>query len=184
MNKSKLFLSTLFMSLMLAVSLQGQTLAMNDPEVSNEKAPVVSGTSGKMEKVSFTYKVYGSIPEKKPAFEEEHFLGKELTAKWNTFLVNYTQKYEMSVGFSNSVVEIQKPAVYNAVNKVNKYLKKAVRKGDISQEEARKELSHILDCANVICTETQTEDFELAASKAEDPSEIIALFDSVDLQQL
>lgn len=132
--------------------------------------------------VKFTYSVYGEIPTVKATFEEEHFLGASLNAKWNTFIQTYTRVYDVSVGFSGSTVEVAKPAVYNAVQKVNKYYKKAVRKGTVPSEEALQKLNHILDCANVICMENDTEAFETAIANAKTIEETIALFDHVKLE--
>ena len=130
----------------------------------------------------FVYSVYGEIPTAKATFEEEHFLGNPLTNKWNTFIQNYTHIYDMSVGFSGSTVEVSKPAIYNAVVKVNKYYKKAVRKGTVDKNVAIQKLSHILDCANVIYTEAETAAFEQAVSETKEAEEIIALFDKVELK--
>jgi hypothetical protein len=130
----------------------------------------------------YLFTIYGAIPNPKVTFEEEHFLGGELTAKWNAFNQNYTHVYSVSIGPSTSSAEIVKPAVYNAVNKVNAYYKKAVRKGLISKEEAIRKLSHIFDCANVICFDDQSVSFEHAVNKAASPEEIIALFDCVDIK--
>jgi len=130
----------------------------------------------------YLFTVYGSIPNPKVTFEEEHFLGSELTAKWNAFNQNYTHVYSVSIGPSTSGAEIVKPAVYNAVNKVNAYYKKAIKKGLVSREVAARKLSHIFDCANVICFDDQSVSFERAVNKAASPEEIIALFDCVDLK--
>lgn len=144
------------------------------------KATETPGKNSPTEK--FVYSVYGEIPTAKATFEEEHFLGNPLTSKWNTFIQNYTHIYDMSVGFSGSTVEVSKPAIYNAVMKVNKYYKKAVRKGTVDKDIAIQKLSHILDCANVISTETETETFEQAISETKEAEEIIALFDKVELK--
>lgn len=177
-------LSALFVSLIFAASLQGQTLAMNHSMASPGNDPVISVPSEKGVKPTFIFQVYGDIPEKKPTFEEEHFLGNAIASKWNPFLANYTQEYEMKVGLSNSVIEIQKPAIYNAVTKVNKHLKKIIRKGLISESDAQQKLGHILDCANVICFENETREFEQALLDSKEPSDIIALFETVVLQKL
>lgn len=147
----------------------------------NSKNTVSKAVSVRSAETVYVYTVYGEIPVAKTAFEEEHFLGGELTKKWNTLNANYTHVYNVSVGFTDSGTEIVKPAIYNAVLKVNKYYRKALRKGLVSKDNAVKELSHILDCANVICFEDQTEGFEEAVSKAGEPQEIIALFNQVKL---
>lgn len=159
-----------------------QTYAADAPDnkKSVKKAAAKAAPMENAEAV-YTYTVYGEIPVAKPVFEEDHFLGGELTKKWNTLNTNYTHVYDVSVGFSDSGTEIVKPAVYNAVLKVNKYYRKAVRKGMVGKDEAVKELSHIFDCANVICFEDNTRDFEEAVSQADGPEQLIALFNRVKL---
>ena len=49
-------------------------------------------------------------------------------------------------------------------------------------KEACQQMSHVLDCANIICTEENTSDFEQAVSSAKTPEEIITLFESVELK--
>lgn len=174
MKRIMLFSIVALLAVQLTFAQQLPVLAMNAP---------VSGNSGhelmKDEEGLFVFEVYGTIPAPKATFEEEHFLGGELTAKWTAFNQNYTRVYNVTVGFSDAAVEIVKPVIYKAVNKVNKFYKRNTRKGLVAREEAICKLSHILDCANVICFEDGTKAFEDALSGVETPEEIIALFDKV-----
>ena len=49
---------------------------------------------GKKPKAAFIFDVYGEIPTTKPVFEAEHYLGSDITGKWNTFIQNYTHEYD------------------------------------------------------------------------------------------
>ena len=42
-------------------------------------------------------------------------------------------------------------------------------------------MSHILDCANVICFESDTENIEKAAREAKSGEDVVALFNKVEL---
>lgn len=132
-------------------------------------------------KMAYSYDVYGEIPNVTPAFPSDHYLGGSITAKWNTFVENYTNEYSVSVGLSDSGIEIVKPAVYNAVERANKYVKKALKKGEMSKEEAIQQMAHILDCANVICFESETAEFEREAKDAKEGKDVIELFKKVSL---
>ena len=46
------------------------------------------------------------------------------------------------------------------------------------------ELGHILDCANVMCFDDNSKPFEEALKSADEPEEIIALFNQVTLRKL
>ena len=128
--------------------------------------------------------LYGEIPTTKPVFEAEHYLGSDITGKWNTFIQNYTHEYDVTIGFTDSSVEILKPSIYKAVNKVNKYYKKALKKEEVSREVATFNMGHILDCANVMCFDDNSKSFEEALKSADEPEEIIALFNQVTLRKL
>lgn len=119
--------------------------------------------------------IWWEIPNVKPAFDEEHFLGGEITKKWNTFLCNYTHTYEVEVGLSSSGTEFRKPAVFKAVERVNKYVKKSYKSQHMTKEEAIRIMSHVLDCANIICLESDTAALEEAAGDANTAEEALAL---------
>lgn len=147
-------------------------------------AALLMGTVAHMaaqDKKEFTLEVYGGeIPNVKPAFDEEHFLGGEITKKWNTFLCNYTHTYEVEVGLSSSGTEFRKPAVFKAVERVNKYVKKSYKSQHMTKEEAIRIMSHVLDCANIICLESDTAALEEAAGDA-NTAEALAFFDHIKL---
>ena len=148
-------------------------------------AALLMGTIAHMaaqDKKEFTLEVYGGeIPNVKPAFDEEHFLGGEITKKWNTFLCNYTHTYEVEVGLSSSETEFRKPAVFKAVERVNKYVKKSYKSQHMTKEEATRIMSHVLDCANIICLESDTAALEEAAGDANTAEEALAFFDHIKL---
>jgi len=148
-------------------------------------AALLMGTIAHMaaqDKKEFTLEVYGGeIPNVKPAFDEEHFLGGEITKKWNTFLCNYTHTYEIEVGLSSSGTEFRKPAVFKAVERVNKYVKKSYKSQHMTKEEAIRIMSHVLDCANIICLESDTAALEEAAGDANTAEEALAFFDHIKL---
>ena len=148
-------------------------------------AALLMGTIAHMaaqDKKEFTLEVYGGeIPNVKPAFDEEHFLGGEITKKWNTFLCNYTHTYEIEVGLSSSGTEFRKPAVFKAVERVNKYVKKSYKSQHMTKEEAIRIMSHVLDCANIICLESDTAALEEAAGDANTAEEALAFFYHIKL---
>lgn len=148
-------------------------------------AALLMGTVAHMaaqDKKEFTLEVYGGeIPNVKPVFDEEHFLGGEITKKWNTFLCNYTHTYEVEVGLSSSGTEFRKPAVFKAVERVNKYVKKSYKSQHMTKEEAIRIMSHVLDCANIICLESDTAALEEAAGDANTAEEALAFFDHIKL---
>lgn len=179
---------TLVAALMLCAGLtaQAQVLAVNTLAAAAD-TEVKAGRAAKVPEASraaaplFVFHTNGDIPVAETAFPEEHYLGGDVSKKWNTFLANYTHEYSVSVGLSNSGYEYIKPAVFNAVNRANKYVKKALKSHSMTKDEAVSKLSHMLDCANVIFYEPDTDKFEAAAKAAKTGADVIRLFDSVKL---
>lgn len=100
------------------------------------------------------------------------------------FITNYRRIYNVSTGFSGQTVEIAKPTIYNAVIKVDKFIRKAVNKGDVSKEEAITTLKHIFDCANALAIERDTQSFEKEIANAKTPESIILIFKLVTLEYI
>jgi len=173
---------SLALSLNLAVS--AQDLAMSGQPVIPSVLSASETETNVTSETTFSYTVYGEIPTAQTAFEEEHFLGGSLNSRWNTFLANYTHEYKVEVGLSHSGTEIIKPRIYHAVMRANKYVKKSLKKKSMSSEEAILALTHILDCANVICFEEGTTALEEAAQEAKTGEEVLALFQKVKLVRM
>lgn len=129
----------------------------------------------------FTFYVYDDLSAQNVEIIESHYLGTAITPKWNIFLKNYTHRYDVSVGLSDNGFEIRKPAVYHAVMRANKYVRKMLRKGELSHGDAVREMTHVLDCANTVIFESDTKDFEQAAEDAASGEEALQFFDSVVL---
>ena len=60
----------------------------------------------------------------------------------------------------------------------------ALKKEEVSREVATFNMGHILDCANVMCFDDNSKSFEEAVKSADEPEEIIALFNQVTLRKL
>ena len=62
---------------------------------------------------------------------------------------------------------VRKPVIYDAVMKIERYLKKSVKKGTISMETATDDFNKVLDVANSVCT-ADTKSFEKEISSTND----------------
>lgn len=171
--------------LILAADSYAQDLAMTvNDGVLSEKSEVKAEPKAEAPKAEFVFPVYGEIPVAKVEFEEEHFLGDAIAKKWNTFLKNYTRVYDVEIGLTDSGSEIRKPAVFKAVERANRYVKKAWRNKTMDTDKAITVMAHILDCANVICFDDDTEAFEKKAKEAKTGEEVIDLFSRVKLEMM
>jgi len=130
----------------------------------------------------YTLTVYTSVSKSESSFDEKHPLCNSLNCSWNRFQANYRRVSKVSTGFSGQAVEIYKPAIYNAVVKTDKYIRKAASKGEITKEDAIATLKHILDCANALAMESDTKSFEKEIAGAKTPESIIRFFSQVELE--
>lgn len=168
MNKKILMISIFGM---LAAGIQ-TTVAKSSNSTNNEEAH------------HYTLEVVDMDNVKPSNDAQEHFLGSSITPKWNTFLYNYVHQYENSVGFSNSLTEVSKPSVYHAVMKVNKFIKKEIKEGKMSTDEAIRDMGHVLDCANAIIENTDTENIERDLAKYKDADQLITFFSHIEIKKI
>lgn len=125
--------------------------------------------------------VYTKTDYKPALFEEAHFLGPEIAVKWNNFQQKYKVVHEQSVGLTGKTVEIRKPAVYNAVNKINNYLKKSLKKGEITKSEVIRIMDHVLTCSIELYSEPDTLAIEKDIAASKNIADILNIFESIKI---
>jgi len=125
--------------------------------------------------------VYTKTDYKPALFEEDHFLGPEIALKWNDFQQKFKVVHEQSVGLAGKTVEIRKPAVYNAVNKINNYLKKSLKKGAIAKPEVIRIMDHVLTCSIELYSEPDTSAIEKDIMAAKNSEELVSIFESIKI---
>lgn len=78
---------------------------------------------------------------------DHHFLGDDIARK--IYLFNRDYSYQESVAPGNSATKtiLRKPVIYNSVKRIERDLKKRLKAGEISEENARSEFSRVLDVA-------------------------------------
>jgi hypothetical protein len=105
----------------------------------------------------------------------EHVFG-DLIAK-KVYLLDEKYKSQVSLipGNPQTKTVIQKPVLYDAVKRIEKYLKKSVKKGELSIESATYTFDKVLDIALSI-KNADTKNFEAAISSTENEVEKIELF--------
>lgn len=105
----------------------------------------------------------------------DHSLGDQVAMKLYMLESKYTYEVPIVPGNPQTRTMIRKPIVYEAVIKIERYLKKSVKKGAISTEVAANELNKVLDVAFNILT-ADTESFETTISKTNDTAALTNLF--------
>ena len=111
-----------------------------------------------------------------------HPLGDNIARKLHLLKETYTYIELPSPTSPGEKTIITKPSIYNSMQRLNRYYKKQVKGGEMSEEEARIKLSQYLDVAISVFIEN-TESFEDELRKARKPDEISEVFSMVMLKQ-
>lgn len=144
--KRLFFISTVL--LLFQFGLQAQEYVMltrKTNDVAKESAVVSSSKP-----LVFEFDVYSKPELSKnvdPQLIGSHFLGDEIARKMYLLDKTYTFETKTAPGNPATTTSIRKPVIYNSVKKVESYLKKCVRKREISQEVAAQQFNKVVDVA-------------------------------------
>jgi hypothetical protein len=173
--KKRLFI-LLWVLILVSVNSEAQELLTMKTEIVKEGSdnPVENEKKAKV----FEFKAYPMDSYLKEVSSEvagSHPFG-EIIAKKNYLLdEKYTSEVALTPGNPASKTVIKKPVIYESVKRIERDLKKSVRKGEISLNNAVNDFNTVLDVALNILT-VDTELFEDAIKSAGDTNSIIELF--------
>jgi hypothetical protein len=125
----------------------------------------------------FEFKVYSNENDLSTISKdmvEAHIFGELVSKKLYLLDSKYTYKVPMVPGNPQMRTIVRKPVIYDAVMKIERYLKKSVKKGEISMETASADFNKVLDVANSICT-ADTKSFEKEISSTNDVVSLVNL---------
>jgi hypothetical protein len=106
---------------------------------------------------------------------ESHFLGDEIARKVYLFKEMYGYLEPVAPGNSATKTIFRKPVISNSVKRIERYLKKQVKTGEIPVETARSEYNKVLDVAlNII--NINTDNFEKRLTSASDAAELLNVY--------
>lgn len=112
---------------------------------------------------------------------KDHFLGEDVSRKMQLLKESYT--YFITDEVSNTERrQVEKPAIYNSVNKVSRYLKKQVKKGGVTKADATQKFDAMLNAALNI-RYADTAELEDVLWEIKDPKRVMDLFvDNITLE--
>lgn len=153
--KKRVKLTILLLCTIISFQTQGMTTTHGTDSSSNKP------TSTKT-KNSFEFTASSEIESTKNISDDEagsHFLGDEIAKKMYLYNEQYSYKEPVAPGNSATKTILRKPEIYSSVRKIEKYLKKQVKEGDMTTEIARSQYDKVLDVAlNIL--DANTESFE------------------------
>jgi hypothetical protein len=170
--KKNLILSIMFLILITNL-IQAQDL------LTYKTSETIGGSKIPAEAVTiFRFKAYSIAYELENVTKElagNHPFGETIARKLYLFDKKYTTQTALVPGNPASKTVIKKPVIYESVKRIEKDLKRSVRKGEITLNTAISEFDAVLDVALNILT-SDTRDFEIALESSDSPESKIVLF--------
>lgn len=105
----------------------------------------------------------------------EHAFGQSASEKLYLLESKYTFEVPIVPGNPKTRTMVRKPVIYDAVKKIERHLKKSVKKGEITTESASDDFNKVLDVAFNVLT-AETESFEKTISETNDVNSLTSLF--------
>jgi len=169
--KSSLYLIFIFFVLSSVKLFAQNDLAMARPKEVIKTSPSSSGLP------VFEFKIYSNETDLSTISKdmiEEHLFGEVVSRKLYLLDSKYTYEVPIVPGNPQMRTIVRKPVIYDAVLKIERYLKKSVKKGAISVETASADFNKVLDIANSVCT-ADTKSFEKEISSSNNVVSLVNL---------
>lgn len=179
-NMRTFFTSIILFSGFLFSSAQDNYLAINNTRITDD-----GNTKSDKNTKKFEFYKYNSedITKEEITTIGNHFLGQEIAYKFHLVEKLYTLKSPIGPGNPGMKTVIQKPDIYNCIYKINNYLKKQTKKGEILEEQAQMDMNHFLSVAIAVISQN-TEEFEAALNSASSLAEQIKILKNTALIEL
>jgi hypothetical protein len=171
MNKISLFIVFIFL-LSVGKLMAQDALAMNNPADTKTSKSNINNLPVFQFKASTTDYEVNSVSKDMIG---EHAFGQSISEKLYLLESKYTYEVPIIPGNPQTRTMIRKPVIYEAVYKIERHLKKSVKKGEISKETASAAFNKVLDVAFNVLT-AETENFEKAISESKDVDLLTILF--------
>lgn len=171
----------IFALTILSLCAGAQEFAMNTSE--KKQPSQTEKTEERGAEAGFVFTNYGIDLEHKDLVDyPEHLLGDQVARKMFALRKLYVRRQSSSIGYTNNTVDIAKPVIYNAVLKLESYLKKSVRRNEMNADDAAARFAVCLDVASVVYYEDDTVILENAVKQAKEPQALMSLFDKIQIR--
>ena len=127
------------------------------------------------DKFEFRYTQEEQVKVQLPYEVRSHFLGDEIAEKFQLLKESYTTLEINSIAKTENMV-VEKSSIFYSCKKVSKYLKQGVKKGEISIDEARKQMSDILTIALNIRYQETSQIEKILWDINKNPEQVLAFY--------
>jgi len=140
----------------------------------------LTNNNAETEVAHYEWEFLSAVPTQIYKIEERVAQLKDLMTKY------YITKEDVIPGDPMMRTIVLKPKVYYSVNSIEKHLKRKIKKGAITKEQASLKLTHILEVALSIAMDSgeESQSFEIALKDAKRIEDQISLFNKVKLQNI
>ncbi|WP_258104464.1 hypothetical protein [Marinoscillum sp. MHG1-6] len=109
------------------------------------------------------------------SFNYSHFMGETIGKKLELLKLSYTWQEDPTPTSPTALTVVEKPMIYNNIKKIERYYKKAIKKGEISEEQAANEFEGIIDIALFVRYQ-KTDQLESRLESIKEEREMVQLF--------
>ena len=141
-------------------------------------APVIAQEN---ETFYFTTSEEIDYDEATDGFVPRHYLGDDLAVKMNMLRKQYTYKPEPTSMVPNPTTVVEKPHIYSSIKKLDRYYKKMLKKGKLSEEDVEEKLASFIEIGVAIRYQ-DTLELEEALKNVKVESEIENVFSRVQFK--
>ena len=110
-----------------------------------------------------------------PPYVSKHYLGSDFTKMFFALKEQYVYIPEKTATNPEPSPTTEKPVIYNTVKKLDRYYKKMLKKGKMSEDDVREKL-HTVVAVGYSLRYADTESLEKILWKMKDPTELAKLF--------
>ena len=150
----------------------------NAPSI-NKDNTTNAGTTNASIKSTFEFTSFSEYLSTENITDEmagKHFFGNEIAKKMYLFNDHYSYKVPIAPGNFATKTVFRKPEIYTSVKKIERYLEKSVKKGDLNITVAHNEYDKVLNVALNILDEN-TDKFEKRLKSAdENAAELLKIY--------
>ncbi len=134
---------------------------------------------------TYDFEVYNYVPEAMKKVTDDmagnHFLGPEIAKKMYLLDESYTYTELIAPGNPATRTMYKKPVIYNAVVKIDRYIKKCVKTKELTLEEATSKFNKVLDVALNVRSVNTDQFEETIKAQGNNVADVLSLFTEVHL---
>lgn len=146
----------------------------------NDKKETASSSSVISKEFRFSLVSAPDVEKVDRSLISRHYLGDDVAVLFYIFKKTYVQTKKDYMGTANGT-EIQKPVIYNSIVEINKLMKKAIKNGEYTKEQAGKIMEDCL-CKSYEMYYVDTDEIESCLQKVNNLDQYLAVYNHISFE--